>query len=262
MNEFSIHNAMESRDSADAEAALREIDRTLEECADTQTKATLQLRKAVLCGILHRFDDAETQLRLALENAPDDADIRLQSDFIRGSLADQKGDPQDALTQLTQVLSLYSARFSEPDLRFMYEDIQLRRGLDAVRVCKFKEAVPILEECLSFNLKVEERSSVLSNIGLCYSELGEYELARDYLLRARKFGVGKDWNGHVQMHLAIAYARLKLFRQAKEELLLCERNASEFGLPISKIYEWLSWVSRGLGEKRESEEYARLARLC
>jgi tetratricopeptide (TPR) repeat protein len=293
----SEQRALQTRDPATAEEAFREIDIQLRSLADASEKANLILRKAVLLGILHRFDDARRQLDLALEEAPDDPDVRFQFDFIGGTLCDEEGKPSEAVARLTTVLSNFGERLAKPEGRFFYEDIQLRRGFDLACLSRFQEASLLLEESLSFELKSEDRSRVLSslglccrelkdyerarhfleesltfdlkseersrafsNLGLCCSELKDYERAKDYFLQALEIGLTKEWEGHVHFYLALSYAHLNLFREAKREFQLCEVRAAEYQLQIQNVYKWLSWVCKGLGERAEAEKYARLSR--
>jgi tetratricopeptide (TPR) repeat protein len=260
MDDSIVQHVMESGDPAVAEEAFRQLDVEIESTSDDREKANLYLGKATLHGVLGQFSDARTQLELALQCAPDDADIRLQRDFIDASLYDQERKPEEAYLKLTSVLSGYSDRLSRPDVRFMYEDIQLRRGFDATSTGKFKEALPILIECLSFELKPTDKSNVLSDLGRCYSEAEEYESARDSLEQAICIGLTNESEGQAHLYLGIACARLGRFREAKKEFQLCEEKAVEYGLEISKVYGWLSWVCKGLGERSESERYSRLAR--
>src|SRR5205823_7722703 len=132
----------------------------------------------------------------------------LQRDFIDGSLYDQERKPQEAYLRLTSILSNYSERLSRPDVRFMYEDIQLRRGFDATSTGKFKEALSILKECLSFDLRPTDKSIVLSDLGRCYAEAQEYGSARDCLVQAIGIGLPKESEGQAHLYLAITCARL------------------------------------------------------
>lgn len=262
MNESIIQTALETGDAASGELALNEIDAQLRRSNGRKEKADLLLRKAVLCGVLHRFEDARLQLKLARDCAPDDPDVRFQFDFINATLYDQEGDIEQAFKTLTSVFVGNRDLLREARLRFAYEDIQLRRGLDAAKLGKNEDAIPLLQEASSFPLSPENRVAVLSNIGVIYSNLGDYENAKQYLLQAQEIGLDNEWEGTVRLHLAIAYANLHFFREAKEEFLLCEQKANDYGLALNKIYGWLSWVCKGLGEEKESKEYARLARIA
>jgi tetratricopeptide (TPR) repeat protein len=262
MDDLVVRYAIESGDAAGALAAFRKLDERIQLTSDVGEKANLYLGKATLHGILGQFSDARTQLNSALRYAPDNADIRLQHDFIDASLYDQERQPELAYLKLTSLLYRYSERLSKPDVRFMYQDIQLRRGFDATSIGSFKEAVPILKECLSFVLKPEVKAIVLSDLGRCYSEAGKYESARDCLSQAIGLGLSIDFEGQARVHLGVACARLGLLVEAKKEFEICAEKAVEYGVEISKIYSWLSWVCEGLGERSESEKYLRLARPC
>jgi tetratricopeptide (TPR) repeat protein len=255
-----IDRALESGDPATAEEAFHEIDVRLQSLTSAREKADLLMRKAVLYEKVGRIDDARKQLRAALAEAPDEPDVRLQFDYIDGSIYHQEENFGEAFTRLTAVLSKYHARLALPDFRFVYEDIQQQRAFELFRLKKFQEAVPLFKECLAFDMKPEDRSSALANLGICYVKLKRYEDAKDYLLQACKMGVTKDWEGHVHFYLAFTYAQLQLLRESKREFQLCEERAAEYQLPLERLYVWLSRICGLLGEKAESERYARLAR--
>jgi len=195
MNDSIVQHVMEFGDTTVAEEAFRQLNVQIESTSDVAEKANLYLGKATLHGILGQFSDARTQLDLALKCAPDNADIRLQCDFINASLYDQERKPEEAYLTLTSVLSGYSERLSRPDVRFMYEDIQLRRAFDATSTGRFKEALPILKECLSFELRPTDKSIVLSDLGRCYSEAEEYESARNCFVEALSIASQKNQRG-------------------------------------------------------------------
>jgi tetratricopeptide (TPR) repeat protein len=257
-----VDRALESGDPALAEEAIREVDLQLTSVSETKDMASLLLAKALLNGFLHRYSDARRQLAQALEQAPTDPDVRFSHDVIDASLYDQEGKPEQAYIRLTAVLSRYSERLSRSDARSIYEDIQQRRAFDLFWLKRFEDAVPLLKECLSFDLKAIERSCALANLGICYVKLKQYEEAKDWLLKAREMGVTKEWEGHVHFYLAFTYAQLHLLRESKREFQVCEERAVQYQLPLEQLYKWLSRICGLLGEKVEAERYARLARPC
>jgi tetratricopeptide (TPR) repeat protein len=260
MNQCFNQLVFQSADGSSAEQSIEKLDRQMAAApSNSSIRAGLMLNKAVLFGVLRQFDEARRQLASALEQSPHDPYIRLGYDFIGGSLLDQEGNPEQAFLKLSDALRKNSEILAEPNARFIYENIQLRRALDAASMGNFEVAFPILNECLAFSLEPEDRSNVLSDLGRCYSELKEYESARASFLQACKIGLTKQSERDVHLYLAIASAHLKLFDEAKREFQVCEERAVMYGLDIEKIYEWLSWVCKGLGEKSESEKYARMA---
>jgi tetratricopeptide (TPR) repeat protein len=159
-----IDRAMESGDPAIAEEAFREIDTRLQSLTDAKERADLFMRKAVLYGILGRIDDARRQLSAGLEEAPNDPDIRLAFDYIDGSLYHQAQDFSEAFTRLTVVLSKHGELLTRSDSRFIYEDIQQQRAFELIRLQQFKDAIPLLKECLLFDMKSEDRRVALGRL--------------------------------------------------------------------------------------------------
>jgi tetratricopeptide (TPR) repeat protein len=257
-----IDRAMESRDPARAEEAFHEIDIRIKSLTDARDKADLLMRKAVLYSLLGRIDDARKQLSAGLKEAPDDPDIRLQFDYIDGSMYHQEQHFSEAFKRLTAVLSNHGERLSHQHFRITYEDIQQHRAFELFRLGRFQEAVPLFKECLSFDMRPTDRSGALANLGICCVKLKKYDEAKDWLLQALKMGVTKEWEGHVHFYLAFTYAQLQLLRESKREFQVCEKRAAEYELPLQQLYKWLSKICRLLGEKKESERYARLARPC
>jgi len=261
MEKDSIDNAIESADPLAAEEAFHQIESRLSLAADAASRAGLLLSKAVLLGRLHRFDEARKQLELASQQTPnDDPGFQLSLEFIASSMYDEEGRPGEALVRLTAVWSKHNEQLNVREFRSIYEDIQLRRAFDSVKVGEWRNAIPLLRECLSFDMKLGERISVLSNLGICSVKLKQYEDARDYLLQACKEGVTSEWQGHVHFYLALSYAHLKLLQESKREFQRCEEHAAEYQLPLAQVYAWLSKICKELGEKDDSERYSRMAR--
>ena len=255
-----IKQALESGDLDLAKSVISEINRRHSASIDARERVVLCLNGAVLCGMLRRFGDARRQFTLAAQEMPDDPGLRLQFDFIDGLLHHQEKHLAAALLQLTETLSRHSEQLQHPEARFIYEDIQQYRGYELFHLKKFDEAVPVLEECLSFGVKPETKSVILSNLGICYSELRDFHSAKDVLEQACNIGLAKRWEGAVHFHLAIAYAYLEMLKESKRELKICEERAAEFNAPIGAVYGWLSRVCKRLGEKTESEYYKRMTR--
>lgn len=264
MDQSIIQRAMESKDPLAGEQALREYDVAIQRSSETAEKAKLLLGKAVLCGVFSWFEQSRDALQSARDLTRDNLDMQLEVDFIDGTLYDQEAKPEEAYVKLTSVLSRYSRRLSVQDVRFMYEDIQLRRGFDAASTGRFTEALPILRECLSFALTPTQKGMVLADLGRCCSEAGEYESARESLVQAIQIGLpNQSSEGQAHLYLAITYARLGLFEASGDEFKLCEARAAEYGLDVRNLHRWLASVYKAMGERLESERYARLgARPC
>ena len=263
LSEKLIDRAMESRDPTLAEEALREFDARLKSTEAGRERSNLLFRKAVLYGALKRFDDARKEMNIALQEAPDDWFTQMQFDFISGDLDDDEGKPKEAFDHLTEALAKHGNVLHDPELRVIYESTQTRRGSNLIRLGRFQEAVPILEEVLSFDLSAPNRAIVLAKLGRCYTASGEWEKVREFLEEACAIGLTGEWAAQSHYSLGIAYAYLKLLQESRREFQVCEDNSAEYstyGLSIVKVYDWLFRVCRHLGDKSASEHYARLAR--
>jgi len=260
MNNSVIQNAIELRDPTLARKALREIDVLLGSTPDPNERVYLLFSKSSCHGILGNFEEAREQLCLALQQEPEDPDIRLTFEFNGGLLCQQEGNYREALEKFSAVLSGHAERLSRPELRFMYEDIQQRRAFLSVTLCQFQDAVRLLQEILSFDLQADVRSDALASLALCYLELQEWELAKNSLLQARAIGVTKEREKTFHLYLGIAYFYTESLTEAKREFEICEEHAIEYQLPTVDVYAWLSSVFKRLGEMAESERYAQLAR--
>jgi tetratricopeptide (TPR) repeat protein len=218
---------MASRNPALAEKAAREIDIQLLSLEDSAQRAGLLLEKAVLYGACSRFDDARKQIDLAVKENSTDPDFRLSVDFIRASLYDQEGFPDKSLTHLTELLSAHARKLALSEFRDLYEDIQQRRALDSACVGEYNEAIPLLRECLSFNLSAEIRVSILCNLGNCYSQLKDYEGATRFVSCGKR-----DWPHQGMGNAGSLSARdrlcsLRLFERIKTRVANLRRDGTQ-----------------------------------
>lgn len=260
MHNSVIQDAIELRDPTLASKALAEIDLLLGSTPDPSERLYLLLSKSSCHGILGNFGGAREQLSLALQLEAQDPDTRLTVEFYEGLLWQQEGKYREALEKFSAVLSRHSVRLTRPELRFMYQDIQQRRAFLSVTLRHFQEAVPLFREILFFHIEKELRSEALASLGLCYLELGEWDLARDCLLQAKAIGVTKEREKTFHFYLGIAYFYTEDLTEAKKEFEICEQHAIKYQLPTLDVYSWLSGVSKRPGDKAGSERYAQLAK--
>jgi tetratricopeptide (TPR) repeat protein len=258
-----ISRAIESGDPGLAQEALREIDARLRETRTPAERANLILARADLYRQSKRFADARNEMDLALQEAPDDWSTQMQAAFLAGDLSDDEGNPEQACEQLTEALAKYADVIRATDhLRPIYEAAQLRRGLALHRIRCHEDAIPILKETLAFELNGHNRSIVLFKLGVSCSELKMWPEAESYLEQALTPELPNDlvWQAHYGLGMVYAYERL--LEEAKREFQICEQHAPELaagGLSLITIYDWLSRISKALGQRADAERYARLA---
>jgi tetratricopeptide (TPR) repeat protein len=260
MSESVIQKAVEGNDPDLAREALGQIEALLGSSIDQNERVCLLFSRASCYAILGDFVEARRRLAMALDEGSDDPNARVSFDFSTGLFSQREGKYAEALKGFSATLSTHSRQLKQPDLRFMYEDIQQRRAFLSVTLSRFQDAVPLLKEILSFDLDKEVRSKALSSLGLCHLELKLYELARDYFLQAIALGLTAEWSGTAHFYLGMAYFYTDMVQDAKREFLLCEQLATDHSLPIVDIYGWLSVICKRLGEASESDRYARIGK--
>lgn len=259
-----ISRALQSGDAGLAQEALREIDARLRETRTPADRANLILARADLYRQSKRFADSRNEMDLAIQEAPDDWATQMQAAFLAGDLFDDEGKPEQACEQLTEALAKYAQVIKiTGQLRPIYEAAQLRRGLALHRIRRHKEAIPILKETLAFELNRQNRSTVLFKLGVSCTELKMWPEAQSYLNQSLTPELPNDlvWQAHYGLGIVYAYERL--LEEAKREFQSCEQHAPELaagGLSLTTVYDWLSRISKALGQRAEAEHYARLAR--
>lgn len=244
-------------DPDEAVEALTKIDLRLSITRHKKERASLLLNRAVFCGILDRFDDARNDLHKAVLETPEDPDTRLQSDYIGAVLYDEEDNPGEALAAFSTLLSRYASRLAEPECKFIYQDIQLRRAFELSKLSKFREAISIFQACLAFDLTPQLRSGALANLGICYSQIKDRDAAKRYLVQASQSGLSEEWAPEVHFHLGLTYANLERLEDSKREFLICEQLC-----PDPVVYAWLARICELLGQDSEAVQYARLAKPC
>lgn len=257
-----VQRAHESGDPRDVQTALQQVEVILGSLADPVERAGLILQSAVLLGCIGKYEEAKTKLKDALLEAPNDEVTIISYSHIYGCMLHQEGLYEQAYECLTGLVTKHSVRLKQLDTRFIYEDVQQRRGLELVQLLRFSEALPLLEFALLCEMNTEDRNCVMVNIGICCAKMERYEEAVEAFRKSLGGVVTSDWEGHAHCQLGIALAHLRRFREAKEELKICEDRSTEFDLPAQAVYGWLSRVCSALGEKSEAARYSRLSHPC
>jgi len=254
-----IKDAIESQDQLLVKEAIPQIDSLLLTTSDLSEKAYLLLSKSSCFAILGEFTFARECLESALQQDPGSVNTRLEVEFLRALLFQRESNYIAALEAFTSILSLYSDRLCDSELRFMYEDIQQRRAFLLVTLQQCSSAIPILKEVLSYSLEQDVRSHALVKLGYCYVESGEWILARASFLQAEALGLNKDQEGRFHFCMGMASFYTGAFDDARKQFEMCEERAAEYGVPLLDVYAWLSSVSERLGRVDDARRYRQLA---
>jgi lipoprotein NlpI len=259
VNQPTIQRAVELDDPELAKEALQEIEVLLRSSSDQEERLYLLFSRANCYEILGNSEEARLHLALALQERPDESS-QTTFDFMEALFCQREEKYAEALGRFTHVLTVHSEELKRIETRFLYEDVQTRRAFLSVTLSEFRDAVPLLQETLSFDLSKELRSDVFASLGLCYVELKEYESSRDSFLQSFELGLTRDWTGKGHFYLGIAYYHTNMLREAKREFQECEELATVHPLPTVDVYGWLSSTCKGLGEMTEAARYAGLSK--
>jgi|GEM_PF-808523 tetratricopeptide (TPR) repeat protein len=199
--------------------------------------------------------EARHCLATAEEIAETGSVARLQIDVVVATMLVDEGKSEDALQELSRLLTKYKKQIHIDEFRELYENIQVQRAFILMHLSRNDEARPILEEAQSFELLEEgARSSVHCHLGRCYVESAEYQSAKQQFLDAQRIGVPEDWEAPFRYHFGYALYELGEFGAAKREFILGLQSRAE-GPPLALVYKMLAKVSRKLGEHNEAHLY-------
>jgi tetratricopeptide (TPR) repeat protein len=252
-----LNRAIALRDSGRVEEALRELTDLAEAMQDPFEKASLILNQSTCLTIMGRFGLARALLREAVELSQR-AEVRAAAEFGDAVLLWHEGKREAAVGKLDQVLAEYGCVLRLPELRAMYENIQVKRGILLKELARFSEAVPVLEECLSF--EIEKKGDIIHCLAICYMRTGEPARAQEKFLEALSIGTQRPYAVSAHYHLGIIYSRQGAGAKALQEFEWCIPHTEEAKISKEHLYGWLAKVSRDLGLKADAQRYDRLAK--
>lgn len=263
MNHVSLEKAIKLSDSGQIEDALKELEAKSEATHDSKEEAFLVLGEITCYLMLERVDQAHRALRRVEHLAVHDADVRLLLDYQRACILIAQGKMDAGLQKFSFVLREHGRVSQDISLRYLYEDIQQRRAFALVNRGRFVNALPILQECVSFSFdKQKDKQLVLLYLGTCHYELGQYALAKDRLEELIRYGLNNKLETEACYRLAAVHFREGALAQAKlrlEEVVCSFQTAAEPAISRRDVYELLSKTCKFLGEVENANHYSKLA---
>lgn len=245
------------RESGHTEDALDELASLRARTSDPEETASLWLNTAACHQGLGRLGEAWEALSEA-RRSPTSRGISLHADFLEATLYWDEGRYQQAQQRLEMLAKAYAQELRAPDERNLYEKVQVKRGILLSQMQRDQEAVPILEEALSFALEDTDRGDVSANLGICYFSRGDKRRARDLFRVAAQYA-SPSYETVSHYYLGIIESQDGAYAQALQEFLAVEPNAPNAGISRSNVYSCLARVSRALGHVKEAERYDKLA---
>jgi tetratricopeptide (TPR) repeat protein len=263
MDQTRFEHLMELDKSGRIEDAIQESQILLAETTDVNEKASLLGGIHVSYCKLGHLKEARQTLEQMKQLEISDLGIRLNAEFCEATLLIQEGRCEEGLSAFAAMLDRQGEAFEDPEYRYLYEDIQCRRASTLVALSRFKEALPILKEALSFSFdEATNEQRVHFDLGICLEETNETEAANQEFFRAIGFGLKNDIEERVLYRLAILQFKAGALAQAKQQLetILRDFPGQSSVVPRKYVYEQLSRTYRHLGDKTNAELYASMAK--
>lgn len=254
-----LNKAVGLRDAGRFQEALREFQDLREATPEPEEKAALLINESGILADLGRFEEAHNKVSEA-DNLCAEPELRPNILLARSDVLAASGQREAALDNLEQALKQFGESLRDGPHRFLYEEIQIRRGVILNRLGRVKEARGVLEECLTFDLRENRRPEVLFSLGCSYHDLGDTDRAKRTLAEFLLGAAEPEYVPQAHFRLGVICFRDGAFAKALLELEWCARHAQETGASASLFFEWLAATHRALGQKSEAERYEKLAK--
>jgi len=222
-------------------------------------RAALLLEDAGRCQEQGRVEDAEKLIAEAKNLAAGNPQACAEIDLLHAISLLKANNREEGVRNLSEILAEYADWFKTPDSRDVYEMVQLQRAFSLVHLERNEEALPLLEEALSFQLERAAQSDLHCHLGRCYHERSQYSQAKEHFERADALGVGDDWRPAFHYYFGYTLYELKDFQRAKRQFILCLQSGDS-GPPASMRYAMLAETSRKVGEHSEARLYEEKAK--
>lgn len=254
-----LNRAVELRDSGRLEESLREFTELGRLASDPGEKASLLLNESDALAEMGRFDEAEQRVREALAVCPT-PELRCHASVTRADNLTLVREWAAALAELDRTTAEYPEVIRSEQFRYLYEGIQVRRGLMLVQTNRLEEARGVLQECISFDLNPTYRWKVLYNLGRCYFDLKDPARAKQKFLEFLKVGGDAAHVASAHFLLGTIYYNEGADAKALMEFEWLLPRMVEVRWPGSVVYTWLAKTHRMLGNKAEARRYEALAK--
>jgi tetratricopeptide (TPR) repeat protein len=252
-----LNHAISVRDSGDQEGALAEFRSLIDKTEDPFERATLIGNEANILIVLHRFAEAKLSLKRARATAQDDSS-EAHADYQEALLCIQEGRYSDALHFHERIFRKYPHIVRDPQNRYLYEALQADRGTVLCILGRAQEAIPILEEALTYEISDEKKGRAFYDLGFCYQGTKQDEKAEVAFEQARRLCKDPRVLVGARYSLGALYGKKGQWGKALQELEWCEEHFVNCDVPRDYVYGWLFKVLRAIGRPDEAERYRKL----
>jgi tetratricopeptide (TPR) repeat protein len=255
--ELRYNNATALKELGHLEDAIREFHLLATETNDIDWKAATLMHEANCMEMLNRFDEAKLILKV-LSKLDLSKEIVLNISLMSARVLSLNGEHKKAARQYDNILHEYTQLLDETENRKIYEDIRYRLALELHSLHKYKEAITIYEEVVSFStLAPEKRQLAHQYCAGCYEELNKNTLAIREYLRVINFNLGNDTEADAHYRVARLYFEQGAFAHAKNHLEIILRDFKNISItvPLEFVYRQMSRACHYLGEEENARHY-------
>jgi tetratricopeptide (TPR) repeat protein len=245
------------------EDEVREAQIMLAEAHDVNQRASLLGVMHVAYCKLGRQKEAQQMLEEMKQLDISDLGVRLNAEFCEPAFLINQGRYEEGLTAFAAMLDRHREAFKTPEHRYLFEDIQCRRALTLFGLSRFKDALPILREVVTFPFdELGDEQQIHFALGVCLDDSDDPEAAKQELIRVVGFGIKNDLEEQALYRLAILHYKSGALAQAKQQLETILRDFPNPSSSVSRrqVYQGLSQVFRDLGDKASEKLYADMAK--
>jgi tetratricopeptide (TPR) repeat protein len=252
-----LEHALSLVQAGDFERALTEFRKLAEEARSAEPTTDYLYGELIALIRLGRTAEARELLKAFRRLVGDVDESHARADLIEVQIDVLEGNWHHALSLLQKMVKGYGKMLLHPQLRDVYEEVQWRRGMLLAAYGKFREALPLLQESLNFEFLVT--GDLYFQLGRCYVDSGDREHAREALLKALEIGLDDASASTAHFNLGAILMRQEAYAKAVDELKLAKTCANKAGASNPHIHKALAISYAQLGMFKEAKDHARLA---
>jgi tetratricopeptide (TPR) repeat protein len=231
--------------------------RTYEQAEDSLEKVSILLNESLCYTAMRDFGRAEAVLDIASHLLPSDHRWRARIEYAEAAIDDSRGHWEQSLAKMDSVLHKYRPSHDSPEEDDLYESLQISRGCLLAKLERCEDAVPTLNEALSFG---RDRDMLLYYLGQCKMKDGLWREAEAHFMEALQALIGKDLSGAIHYHLGQTYFNLAEYQRALNEFQACNSLAASQAVPRKRLLEWMAAAHDHLGQYDEAVSCSNAAR--
>jgi tetratricopeptide (TPR) repeat protein len=258
-----LEKAQKLRDSGHIEEAAHEFHAFAEELNHPDEKAVALINEHE-CLIAMDAPERAKGVMTQLQSLPiQEKYVRMLVDYADAVMTIAARQYQEGISKLESMLELYRDLLNTIDFKYLYEQIQRRRGIALTTLKRYLEAIPILEEATCFTgATTTDTQLVYFNLGICYAGATKTDLAKAAYLRTIDLQLDNPTEADAHYRLAILYFKQRAFAQSKYHLETALQAPEMLSDQLKRfIYQQMSRTCHYLGEFAEEQKYSRMAEV-